>query len=79
MANIAKTPEPQTAEMLEDIINIYKTQNPKKYEVKKEALEAKLEYLKNGGDSQQWDYATWKRTQAIVKKAKEDKKKEDKL
>ena len=35
-----------TAAQLEDIIAKYKEQNPTKYEVKKEALEAKLKALK---------------------------------
>lgn len=53
---------------LEALIEIYKIQNPEKYKTKAEALEAKLEYLKQGGDPINWNYATW----VMVNQVKKD-------
>lgn len=44
---------------LETIIEVYKEQNPKKYESKKDALEAKLKFLKNGGNIANWNYTQY--------------------
>lgn len=52
-------------EHLECLIEIYKAQNPIKYETKKEALEAKLDYLKQGGNIKMWSYPNWMKLQSV--------------
>jgi len=49
---------------MEHIIEVYKTQNPKKYKAKKDALDSKVEYLKQGGDPKTWSYASWLKVQS---------------
>lgn len=50
---------------LECLIEIYKAQNPEKYETKREALEAKLDYLKQGGNIKMWSYPNWMKLQSV--------------
>ena len=50
---------------LECLIEIYKAQNPEKYETKREALEAKLDYLKQGGNIKMWSYPNWAKLQSV--------------
>jgi len=48
---------------LESVIESYKKQNPDKYKAKEPILNAKLEYLKQGGDPKVWNYSVWNQTQ----------------
>ena len=47
------------------LINVYKGQNLGKFKAKEEALNAKLEYLKQGGDIKLWSYPNWLKLQSI--------------
>ncbi len=62
-------------EHLEILMAIYEKQNPAKFVDKKPALEAKLEYLRQGGNPAQWNYPNWKKLQESVKATKTEEKK----
>lgn len=60
----------QTPEELERTIELYKTQNPAKYEAKREALEAKLEYLKAGGDPALFDFPRYEQAREAAERVR---------